>query len=212
MNLGLRHALVSLALTSTLSGCTLLAAASKPGHGNTADTDAGSGDFSGSGTFTATGADAGGDSAMLSGIDMTLAAFLTSTNVYQLSMAATFGDGKSSAAFSGPGSVGTYTLTSSVVFTGAPASGMTVTGTTSCGSTSFDYGPTAKPFEYSFEASVQGANCSTVTGANAGSWTLTFSSVSGPEGDLGNFYTAHGTFEATMPDGTGGTGTLSLTF
>jgi len=212
MNLGFRYVLVSLALASTLPGCTLVAAASKPGHGNTADTDAGSDDFSGGGTFTATGADAGGDSAMLSGIDMTLAAFLTSTNVYQLSMAATFGDGKSSAAFSGPGSVGTYTLTSSVVFSGAPTTGMTLTGSNSCGATTFSYGPTAKPFEYSFGASMQGASCSTVSGSNAGSWTLTFTSVSSPGGDLGNSYTAHGTFKATMPDGMGGTGTLDLTF
>ncbi len=73
------------------------------------------------------------------------------------------------------------------------------------------FGTAAKQDLYLFLASEQGADCSTVFGPNSGSYTLTLTSVSAPTG-LGNDYTAHGSFNVTMPDATGDTGMLSLTF
>jgi hypothetical protein len=203
---------VPIALLSSLAACS----SSTNGGGGTGTQDNGdagsNGEFLASGTFTASGDDAGSSSAKLTGFQSSLAEFLTSNDVYQFSVAANDGDGTSSATFTSPSGINSYTFTSSVIFPGAPAVGMSYTASNSCGGTSLDFGPMARPFEYDFQALVTGANCTTVGMTNGGTWTLSFTSVSPESGGTGNFYTAHGSFTSMLSDGMGGKGTLDFTF
>jgi hypothetical protein len=238
MNIALRSGLLSAVVTSVVAACSSSSSKSAGTQqgtdaststgtdgatsmgsdaGTNSSSDAGidggsDGEFLGNGTFTATGAEAGSASATLAGFQISIANFLTSTNVYQFSVAATEGDGTSSATFSSPSGIGSYTFTSSVIFTGAPKAGASYTVSNSCGSTGISYGPATRSFEYNFTATFDGANCTTVSAPNAGSWTLSLASVAQSAAAVGSIYTAHGTFTSIMPDGMGDTGTINLTF
>jgi hypothetical protein len=186
---------------STTGGSTSGGTGGTTGGGNT--------DFPASGTFNASGADGGSlASATLIDFDASLAQFLAVGTGYQFSIAAVNGDGMSSATFTSPTGITNYTFTSSIVFPNAPVVG-SISSTASCGNIGFNFGTTDQSFNY--VAQVAGANCNGQV-QGGGSWTLTFTSVSGPGGPLGNDYTAHGSLVASMPDATGDTGALNLAF
>ncbi len=113
--------------------------------------------------------------------------------------------------FTSPTGIAVYVITSDIYFAGPPTVGMMITNTNSCGSALISYGTATQQDAFNFFAREQGPACTVVTGANLGSYTLTFSSVSGPIG-LSSYYLAHGSFTVTMPDGFGDTGMLNLTF
>jgi len=161
--------------------------------------------FPSMGTFTASGADSGAVSASLTGMQSSLP--VTAAGPTELSIAAINGDGTSTGTFTSPSGVTAYTVLANLYFTGPPTSGMTLSNATSCGNISVSYGSTAKQLG-DFEASQVGAACVDAS-TNAGSWTLSFTSVSA---NLGGYYLAHGSFMATLPDATGDTGMLNLTF
>jgi hypothetical protein len=194
----------------TSGTCALLGSAVCNGDaGPVVDAGPGDGEFFAMGTFTAAGADSGAVSANLTGIESTLG--MVAAGPIEFNIAATKGDPYSMATFTSPSGIAAYTVTGSIYFTGPPTTGTTITNTNSCGGVAMSFGTAAKQDLYLFLASEQGADCSTVTGANSGSYTLTFTSVSGPMG-LSDYYLAHGSFTVTMPDATGDTGMLSLTF
>ena len=195
--------------SSATTGGTTTGGSTTGGTGGT--TGGGNTSFPASGTFIAVSADGGTvANGTLTNFQGSLSQFLAVGTGYQFSIAAVSGDGMSSASFSLPSGINTYTFTSSIVFPNAPAVG-SILNSASCGNVGFTYGTTAQPFLYNYVAQVAGANCTGQVNGG-GSWNLSFSSVSGPEGSLGNFYTAHGTLEASMPDGLGNLGQLFLTF
>jgi hypothetical protein len=168
------------------------------------------GEFLAQGNFTVSGADSGSASATLAGFQSSLTSGTSDGS--EFSLAAVTGDSTSSANFSTPAGIGSYTVTGNFYFPGTPASGMTLTNADTCGSVGFSYGSVSQPFANNFvAASTAGIDC-TAASMSSGSWTLTLSSVSAVQNGLGNSYTAHGSLNATMPDGSGDTGTLALTF
>lgn len=217
-----RPFLLSVALATVVSACgpgSKGATAGGSGGGNSSSSgsggassggSSGSGDdqFPSSGTFTVTGTNSA--SANLAGFQTSLTT--GTSDGTEWSVAAVNGDSTSSAVFSTPTGIASYTFTCSLYFPAKPAAGTTLTSSQTCGSIGFSYGSAAKPFEYDFEASsTAGASC-TAASSNKGSWTLTLSSVTLVPGVVDTSYTAHGTLTATLPDGNGDTGTLDLTF
>jgi hypothetical protein len=200
----------------TSGTCELLSTAVCTGDGGSSSPDDGGSDageeFYTMGSFTASGADSGAVSANFTGLQSTLV--VTAAGGIQFDITAINGDGTSTGTFTSPSGITNYGVSADIYFTGPPAAGMTLTNTNSCGSASIDYGTTAQPFLNDFIAREQGAACSVVTGANAGSYTLSFTSMSQKMGVVGNYgyYLPHGTFTATMPDATGDTGMVSFTF
>ena len=193
----------------TAGTCELLSSAVCTGDaGPVVDAGGDGTQFFSMGTLTASGMDSGAVGATLSGLQSSL--LTTAAGPIELSIAALNGDGTSTGTFTSPSGVTSYTVLANVYFTGPPTAGMTITNTNSCGSVSISYG-TASTQIGDFEASEQGAACSTVSVPNAGSYTLSFASVSSPMG-MGSYYLPHGSFTATMPDATDDTGILSLTF
>ncbi len=222
MTLVLRRLFLSLALCTVVSACGSgskgttaggsggSSGSSGSGASSGGSSGSGNGEFPSGGTFTVSGADSGSASAKLAGFQSSLTT--GTSDGTELGIAAVNGDGTSSAVFSTPTGIASYTFTGNLYFPAQPTSGMTLTNSQTCGSIAFSYGSASKPFEYGFEASsTAGANCTSAT-SNAGSWTLTLSSVTLVPGVVNNSYTAHGTLNATMPDGMGDTGTLDLTF
>jgi len=175
---------------------------------SSASTGAGSDNFPASGTFSVTGANPA--SATLTKFESSMSGVASPSTVTEISIAAVNGDGMSSATFTTPAGITVYTFTANVYVAGVPTAGSKYSDKQSCGQVAFSYGTAAKPFKYSLQALAKGANCSTVN-STSGSWSLSFTSVT-PLPGVGSNYTAHGTLTATMPDGTGDTGSLNLTF
>jgi hypothetical protein len=196
---------------STTGGSTTGGTGGSTTGGTTTGGTGGSYIFPASGTFiSADDAGAMVANATLTSFQALLGSYLEGDAGYQFSITAGSGDGMSSATFSLPSGIGGYTFASNIVFPNAPAVG-SISSSASCGNVGFHFGPSADPFLYGYTAQVAGAACSGQI-QGGGSWTLTFTSVSAPGGSLGDLYTAHGNLQASMPDGMGDVGQLSLTF
>jgi hypothetical protein len=199
----------------TSGTCQLLGSAVCTGDGGSTAMDggdAGNGEFFTMGSFTASGADSGAASANFTGLQSSMA--VTDVGTIDFDITAISGDPTSKGTFTSPSGITSYGISADIYFTGPPTAGMTLTTANSCGATGITYGTDAKPYLATFFAREQGSACTTVTGANAGSYTLSITSVSPKMGVVGNYgyYLPHGTFTATMPDATGDTGMISFSF
>lgn len=193
----------------TSGTCQLQSSAMCSADAGPVDAGPGSEEFLSMGTFTASGANSGAVSASFTGLQSSLST--PAAGGIQFDITAINGDTTSMGTFTSPTGITAYAVSADIYFPGPPTVGMTVTNTNSCGSALVSYGTATESNLDDFISREQGAACTVVTGANAGSYTLTFTSVSGPMG-LSSYYLAHGSFTTTMPDATGDTGMLSLTF
>ena len=185
------------------------------GSGGSSGGSGGSGSetFTGTGTFTATSA-AGPVNATLApiieigGSPNFLGSFAFSINIGTAT-------GRDGLTFSSPSGITSNLLGLSVGFPGtAPTTGtFTQDSTGYCGTIGLTYSNDAQTINENFTAGADA--CPPSNPGNTGSWSLTLSSLTlGPtNSDTGvTYYTAHGSFSASMVDGASGTGTLSVTF
>jgi hypothetical protein len=193
----------------TAGTCELLSSAACTGDvGPVVDAGGDGTQFFSMGSFTASGMDSGGVSANFTDLQSSLGTPVAGG--FQFDITAFNGDSMSMGNFTSPTGITAYSIGTDIYFAGPPTAGLTVTNTNSCGSALVSYGTETDTYD-DFISREQGAACTVVTGTNMGTYTLSFSYVSAPVG-LGNYYLAHGSFTATMPDATGDTGMLNLTF